>query len=667
MTMPSQAPPPPGRPAAFRPSARGRLAAFVLPLALLAGCGGGTDGDAQAPPPQAALPTLSGRVTNGVTPTAVGSLQITVKGNVGTARTAEGRLAPVDGSDYLASLDQLSGPYLLSDSAASSSHGLYAVATAPGTANLTPLTTLMTAQLLAQEPGAYFAAQGARGGFTAADDAALAAAQQRVRRLLQREYGFELPAALGDFVTSRFDRVPGDLMFDTLQALVARLGVAGDLGAVVTAVAQEAARCRVEQVALRTSTTDDPFCPFTRSNAADLDDATVRVLAFANRHGDTLTLRLRGSVVLGVRLLSAEGVASGCSDSGCTGIGVGTPAGDRTQLIGFAGTVLSGPGGPTTLDGSLRTAVPGIDLPGLPCTSNRYYLIHEAALTAEGYCATPDDFGLGGSGQSQPSGATRRVYTFGDGAGGPSIEVVVQGDSVLRALVYTTDPDTGAAIARYQCRDGGCSGITIGTPTVDQSLGVPVVLRTIRFARATLAAVLPDGSLSATDPVVVDAELRGLYVYDPAALPLLPLACGASAPAVSVAPSDQAQPIAVCEPDDSQGFQLRSTTLDADGNTVFGIANLLTDGAGGYVSGNSLSVALTPGGALAYVVFDLFNGPRFRCDSAACTGITVGAPDGAGERSVAFAGTTLREQGTAGLPADRTVSLGGGFVAPVGP
>lgn len=649
------------------PSWRQAAAALATTFAaLLAGCGGGSEGDAEAPP-QSERPTLAGRVSDGRTATDVRSLQVTVKGNVGTARTAEGRAAPVDGSDYLASLDQLSGPYLLSDSAAASDYGLYSVATGPGIANLTPLTTLLVAQLLGQEPGAYFAALGNRGGFTAADAASVAAAQQRVRRYLQREFGFELPAELGDFVTTPFDRVDGDPMHDTLRALVARIAQDGDLGAVVSALAQESGRCRVEQISVRRGGYDDAFCPFTKSNAADADDPGLRVIGFANRHGDRLTLRLRDDVVVDLRFDSAEGDTASCTGTGCGGVVVGAPASSGVRTLGFDTTALAGPGGTVTLDGSLLSAAAGVELPGLPCTANFYYLVDAAAGSAEGFCATPDDFGLGAAGQSQPSGATRRVYTFGDGSGGPSLEVVVQGDAVVRALVYTSDPDTGAAVPRYQCRDGGCGGVTLGAATVDESLGLPIVLRPIRFDAAQLHAVLPDGSLSADTWISVQAELTGYHLEDPFTLPLQPLPCAGGAPRVVATLSDQAATVTICEPADTQGFQLRSTSLDEDGNLALGTAGLLSDGAGSYASGNSLVVALTPSGSVAYAFFDAFGGPRYECRGSACAGITVTGPDAAGERQVRLDASVLQELGTGGLPADRSATLSGSFVAPPGP
>lgn len=640
------------------------IAVAVLPM-LLQACGGGA-GDAEPPPPTAALPELSGRVMNGSTPTDVRSLQVTVKGNVGTARTAEGRLAPVDGSDYLASLDQLSGPYLITDSAAASASGLYAAATRPGTANLTPLTTLMVAELLGTEPATYFATLGTRGGFTAADDASIAAAEQRVRRYLQREFNFEVPASVGSFVTTPFSRAAGDPMFDTLNALVARIGTDGDYSAVVSAVAQESGRCKAERVSVASASATDDFCPFSKSNAAAQNNSSVRVLSFSNRRGDTLRLRMRGAVVLNLVLVTAEGVDRRCAAAACTGLAVGTPAGDQTQVVTLSDTPLSGASGTVRLTGSLRTAVPGIELPGLPCTDNRFFLIDEAARRAEGFCAMPDEFGLGAAGQSTVSGSTRRKFTFDDGAGGPSLEVVAQGSTVISALVYTTDPESGIATAQFQCRGAACAGVSLGASSVNQSLGVPIVLQPIRFDRAVLPKVMPDGSASVTASITVEAGLTGYFVDDPSTLPFTPLACPAGAPTVSVLPGDASpsSPMPVCEPSDSQGFELRSTSVDVDGNLVLSIASLLTDGAENFVSGNSVTVTISPTGVVLSAAFDALIGPQYRCSGPACAGISVSEASARGERTVTFASTALTEIGTTGLAADRSALLNGSFVAP---
>lgn len=634
-----------------------------MTVLLLAACGG-SGGDAQSPPPGQPLPELSGRVDDGIVDTDVRSLQVTVKGRSGRARTAEGRVAPFEKGDYLASLDRLEAPYLISNSAASSVHGLFSVATEAGIANLTPLTTLLVAELLGAEPGDAFAELGSNGGFTQADAASIVAAEARVRRYLQREHGFEVPAGVGPFVTTAFERNAGDPMHDTVVALVARIGTAGDYSRVVSALAQESARCKVEHVDIDTGGVVDRFCPFDKRNEADAGDATVIVLGFGNRRGDRLTLRLRGTEVVDLEHGTAEGVRSRCSAGGCAGVNVGTPDGSGVRTLTFTATVLDSAAGAVRLNGSLATARPGVVLPGLPCTSNLYYLIDEAAASAVGYCASTDPFGLGAAGTDQPSGATRRVYTFDDGADGPRLELVVQGQQVQRALVYRLDPASGAVTALFQCRDADCPGVSLGTSSVDESLGVPVVLQPIRFDRARLAAVQPDGSLSNSVFTTIEATLTGYRVEDPSVLPLSPVACAVGAPTVLAMPSDHAQPLRICEPADTQGFVLRFSAVDADGNTQWGISGLLGDGNGSFAAGHSVTLTVTPAGAVVSVIYDAFEGPRYRCLGGACSGVAVGAPAGSGERTISFSGTVLGELGTGGLAADRQATLQGSFSAP---
>lgn len=629
----------------------------------LAACGGGgTTGDAGGDPLTPSLPELSGTVTDGqAVPDLL--LQVTVKGNVGTARTAEGRRDALTGN-YLASADQLSGPYLLR-ATSSDFDGAMSVTMEPGTANITPLTTFVVAQLLAQDPFAYFDSLGGRGGFTAASAESIALAQQRVGRYLVRELAYTVPDALGDWVTTPFKAVAGDPMFDALAQLHARLEAAGsDTLAFTQQVAQEAARCSVESVNVTAGAVVDPFCPFTKSSQPEPTDPGIQRLVFANRRGDTLTVRLRGEVVVDVQLANTDGTASGCTGAGCTGVSVTAPAADRTRSVGFSGTLLQGTAGRLTLAGSLQSAVPGVVLPGLPCENNRYYLVQPSGA-AQGWCALPDDFGLGAAGRSAASGASRFVYTFDgdlDGAPGPSVEVVLQGRTVWSVLVYSLDFETGALTPLYQCRDGACPGVALDTAVVDTSLGLPIELQPIRFEDALLRAVLPDGSLSETDTVGLQGSLTGYSLQDPSVLPLLPVACAASSPIVSVAVSDAALPVQVCAPDDSQGFVLSGSYLEG-GERVLYTQNLLTDGVGSYSPGNAINVVLRAG-VVVRVRFDAFGGPSFACEGAACAGVSVSAADGAGQRTVSFSGTVLQEVGTAGLPADRTAVLTGSFVAP---
>src|SRR5688572_19977613 len=133
-----------------------RFGLIATAFALLAGCG--EDG----PPQQSAVttPTLSGtaayddRVTAG---------PVTAKGTAGLPRTASNSSGT---NRYSVDLSQLTGPYALRWIGSDRNDQqvmLYSVATQAGVANVTPLTTLLFAQLMGQDPTAAYAAFGANG------------------------------------------------------------------------------------------------------------------------------------------------------------------------------------------------------------------------------------------------------------------------------------------------------------------------------------------------------------------------------------------------------------------------------------------------------------------------------------------------------------------------
>lgn len=635
-------------------------AAFSM-IAMLGGCGGGgTTSDVEAPPLPDALPDLSGTVYDGATLPGDLDLQVTVKGNVGTARSTDSQRDNIS-ANYAASLFRLSGPYLIGANAGELS--ALSVATEGGTANVTSLTTLVVAELLGREPFAYFNSLGATGGFTEASEESIHAAQMQVKRYLQREFEFEVPPGIGDFITTPFQPVAGDPMFDTIAALTVKLGNGGNYRPLAAAVGEESGRCRLESVSVTAGSYNDRFCPFTKRNEVDEIDMTVNIIGFSNQRGDALTLRTRGDEVLSAQLLTREGAAFPCGGgTACQGITLGTPAGDLTRPVTFAAASLSGTDGTVVLQGSLQSAVPGIALPGLLCTNNLYYLIHPDRIV-EGYCAALSEFIPGAAGGSANlAGGERLVYGFGDANSvGPFVEVVTLGDAILRVLVRRFDPETGLITALFQCRNG-CPRATLGPVTVDNSSGAEAQLRTIDLDGVLLAAVMPDGTLSATESLTIEASLTGFLLNDPSVPPALPVPCSASAPNVAVTLSDEPEPENVCVPDDTQGNTLSGSFTDEFGNTGFFVQNLLDDGAGGVGTGSSVTVIVSDGAVLSVS----FQGrrPTYRCDAAACTGVIVSAPNGAGETTVTFSGTALQEIGTGDIPADRTATLNGSFVAP---
>lgn len=622
---------------------------------VLQACGGGTTSDV-SPQPPLNLPTLSGHVSNGAGDTDLTRLQVTVKGTAGTARTTAPPIVQVNGQDYSASIDKLTGPYLLS----SVELGLVSVATARGTANITPLTTLLVAQLLGTDPNDYFASVTAQeNNGLAVDSAVLQAADQRVRRYLQREVGFTVPATLGNFVTTPFNRVPGDPMHDAITALTARVGNNGDYRALVAAFAQEAGRCKAESLNIVSGGVTDEFCPFSKTNEFEEADSTVQAIGFVNRRGDTLTVRVRGSDVLTTQWRTAEGASFECSGAGCAGLSLGTPAADRTRPLAFTAVSLSGTQGTARLDGTLTASVPGIALPGLPCNANRYYLI-APDRTATGYCAGPDDSGLGQGGTASPSGATQLTYLFQpltDQPNYPFMRVVVDGDVVRSVALINTDGVT----APYVCVGDGCVGVTLGAVRVDNSAGVELRLRSFTFSDVVLRAVQPDGALSASDTLTLRAALVGAYAPQPG---MTTVACASPSQSVSVQTSDSTVPTVVCVPADTMGFTLSGSYIDGDGNTGFFVQSLLTDGNGSFSSGDSVTVLTAADGSVVSVSYSDRYGVSYGCTGTACTGVTVSAPNGAGERTVSLAGTPLREADQIAVLGNRTATATGSFVAP---
>src|SRR5688572_17215520 len=112
----------------------------AIVIAVLAGLGSGCG--SEGPPEQTKVesPALTGTATFGA---AVQPGDVTAKGVSGRTRTASNSSGT---NQFTVSLEQLSPPYALSFQAGDERGGivdLYGIATQAGTANVTPLTTLL--------------------------------------------------------------------------------------------------------------------------------------------------------------------------------------------------------------------------------------------------------------------------------------------------------------------------------------------------------------------------------------------------------------------------------------------------------------------------------------------------------------------------------------------
>lgn len=632
----------------------------MLAASLCAGCGGGTDGDAPAQTPTP-LVELTGKALSADATLPFENDQFVIKGLSGLARPGQFTAPNV----YRVKLDQLSGPYALGLTVDSdSTKVLVSIATRPGTANVTPLTTLVVAQTLGTDPAPFFnqlanlgTGSGTLGGVTAER---LTAAQQQIKRYLRQRLGVTVSDAAGDFITASFQAVPGDPMYDAIVALNTRLHADGqNVLQLAHQVAAQALLCNAAHLSLTTAADTFDFCPGTKSTSIDAVDASITNYVFADAAGATLTVAARDATVLSASYTDAAAVTSACSGAGCAGLSLGAVQEDRTRAIVFTNVALDGTAGRVTVNGTLVSAKPGVNLPPLPCDDNRYYIIH-GDDTVDATCAMPDTLGVG-VGETFVLGQTRRQHFFTtDGAvepPPPSIEVRTDGQTLASVVVYDQDPDTGMNRVLFKCVGEACNGAVVGPAVDDADSFAPYIIR-------TRSIVLTDTVLPAVgtgEPVTVRASLNSVeYILPPV---YETGACASTTQRLVATLSDEADGVDICPPADMMGVDpamFLSTVLESDGSETIHIASMISS-AGSNSPSLGMDLRLV-GGAVASVRFQGAGNAVYECLGAACSGITVSATDGAGQRTVTAAGAALTEAELGGLPGTRTATLNGGFV-----
>jgi hypothetical protein len=610
-----------------------------LALALVA-CGGGGPAAEPAVEP---TPSLSGVATDALT--TQDALDVTVKGSSGLARTASTILS---GTQFDVTLAELTGPYLVQAERQDGSF-LLAAATGAGTVNLTPLTTLVVAQLLADDPASQFEALGFTGGVAPFTEAQLADAQTAVAYHLYRRLQLDWRGS-SSFTTTPFSPVAGDPAYDRLRALNAALvAQSQDIASLVSEVALQAGRCQATQLSLTLDGTAHAFCPQTSTTQRDDLDRSVLRHQFTDLLGDTLTVQVRGDSLVSVQL-EAEGQVLGCDGAACSGLTLGAEDADGNRPLHFAGLPLTGEVGHTAqLSGELLAVALGITLPPLPCLDNLVYQIPDAGPVT-GFCA---EF------TGDTRGVQRQAYNLADLAGAApyELEVVASAETVVSVTLYETR--RSGARAAYRCSGTACVGVSIGAA---DSAGQ----RRVSLLDTPLLALKRDGSASG-DPgmqvratlTVVD-ETRDFSTY-----------CGAGFGVLMARPSDEAADISLCQLtqsfEEEAGWEGMSgvSTQTATRQTYF-LTTLQGEykGAGDFSGGvaDSLQLSLVRGELRELTVLRR-DGQTFRCSRrTGCTGVSLSAPNGLGEVTVSFAGTVLGERDTGDIPGDRTLTLNGSFV-----
>jgi hypothetical protein len=610
--------------------------ALIATLLLLAACG------SDDPPSQttADSPTLSGTATYDET---IAAGDVNGKGASGPLRTAVNSSGT---NQYSISLSQLTAPYMLRYSSGTRDGQqvyLYSVATQSGVANITPLTTLLIAQLTGQNPEAAYNSFGAQTSVTGAQ---LQTAQAKVSAYLQTALGITVQAATSSFITTPFKTVPGDPMFETLLALDNKLASTGTtLGNLSGQIAARAGLCLAEKLDITLDGVATELCPAAKTATPEDDAPTILEYVFTDSVGNKLTLKIQNDMVLSASYVTPSGSEFSCVDAACSAISLAAPNSDLTRSITFTNVQLGG----AVLNGTVLGAIPGIALPILPCSNNRFFMIFPDRNVIADCVDVADPLSLGGTiNSSRGAAPSRAIYTFVNSANPvfPQVQVVTDAnDSIVSVYFFQYDPDTFEQITQYACMLSECNGVTLGAVTTNTDLGPenPVLIRNVTFDGTVLTGFNPDGT-PANFTATLKASFTTVYYIDPNAPllfpPLTPCTGGYDTIAINVLSG----PFNFCS---RPGSLLASDLGNGD------LDYLINDDVG-----YSITVHVRAG-ALAGVDYVSPVNQTFRCETD-CMGIALSGPDGSGNRTVTFTNTVLHEQQDFRRPGPRTATLDSG-------
>lgn len=628
----------------------------------LTGCSGEESNVAPQPAPLRSEAT--GVVTDGVQARVQ---SVAGKGTAGIARATES-----DGKGaFTLSLTELTGPYLLANTHSPGSNPdlivLTSVATGPGVVNITPLTTLLTSQLLGLNPGtAYTSFAGTANAMPGRiTSAGIQEAQGEVTRLLREVYGVEIGAGLTSFIDTPFSAVAGDPMFDAIQSLNAKLVANGiSLGDLASDIAAGVQACAVEQLGVSAGGGQSAFCPLIRSALPNAGDPVVLDYKFRNVRREELLVQVHGPSVVGVTFTTTAGTSSGCSGTACAGVSLGVPAADETRPIVFGAVSLTGGAGSISLNGTLTGAAPFVTLPTLPCADDRFIAIFDDH-SALGECAsTNDPLQIGGT-FGWSAGPGRESFSLGNNSDPqppfPRVEIGLDVAAATPTVTYVyysdTDAQTFQVRNRYACQFAACNGVAVGPVTTTTSPGFPIQIFNVTLDNTALTGMEQDGTSTGRS-----LSLRASFTLlrDPSAvLAYPPLAsCVPGADEVSAEGTDAVFNFCIPENDLVNGLVYR-TAYDMNG--MNGVDTQLVLDSDTY---DRIVVDLRGDEVLEVLAILSNSGEQYRC-GASCAGVTVSAPDAQGARTVDLADARLNLVLPFPRSGDRILRLtGGGLVVP---
>lgn len=595
-------------------------ACLSLALLLLAGCADRPVLGTRQYPEQA---SIHGQVTDGFPgPGSTGG--VAVAAAAGVPRT----VGHDTSGRYVARVTELTPPYFLW--APTNNVFMYGVALDTGLVNISPLTTLVAAQLIGRDLGDYYS------NLSRSDNPELESitpervviAQREVTRLL-RGLGVNITTGTADFSTTPFNAAPGDPMYDQITAFNDTLNARGlPLGDLVTQVAQSALLCNIESANLVLGDEAELFCPATRSALEDPGDPSVTVYGFITQADDTLLITTSAGVTTRVSYHQVTGDSLTCS--GACGVTVGAFTSDSTVSITFSNTTLTGADG-ATLSGTLTSAPGGVVLPPLYCATNKFILIHPDR-SADAACVGA------GSGQSGP---WTSYYSY-DNQTRYALNYIADGDQ-LKHFIFSRYDENFYTHDEFACELTDCNGVTIGPVVPD---GTGLFFRSITFDHTRLGTINPDGSVSAPY-AVLDMKVR-VSVQDPIDHP--PPDC-TGLDSIVVSFSDSVPSFAMC-PGVDIGTDSKGSFYQEDGQPGYYFIDANFDNLQLNLNGSEVRNLL--------VGTNNSGGLGGQCTRAACTGITVSPPNANGEVDISFDNTVLQEYpDTVQLTTLRKITLNG--------
>lgn len=536
---------------------------------------------------------------------------------------------------YAMIVEPQAAPFLLQARTVGTTFGQaswYAVATQPGIVNVTPLTTLVVAQLQGDDPSVFYQSLGPSGAsdFSAVTQANIAAAHAEVVKRLKRQFGITVPASIASFSTSAFSAVAGDPMDDLLSELKQRLDANGSsFEQLVVDVVEEALRCKAEKLVVSIGGATEELCPANKESAPDPSDASVTIARFVNAMNDALVVRTRGTALLAVEFEREGNVVSTCADSACAGVTLGALDGDGYRSIAFAGTTLTGAAANATLTGSLKT---GNGVPPRNCTGTK--------ITYE-YSDGRVEIDCLARRVSTPRFARVSYGFFGKNDASRLLDVRADGEAVAWVGI---GPSFGGI--DYRCKSSACNGVVVGAADAQGR-------RTVTLENTLLARANGDGTVNTDDAVRVTATLLS-------APPPVPPTNACAVPIRLTLTSSDGVVLPLCDINRDGGLSLN----DVDGDGVVdqvGTTTLATL-TGDQVAPLFDTSANTPA-SIEFLrnFFDAYP-VEYRCLATACAGMSI-RRNTEGRYVFELNGATLTEVDPDGGVGDRTLRLDGFIIS----